>query len=213
MKKPFVTLQTTLTFSQTLQRVLEFHLSEGATIIDPTPGEKHSWKYYLKEASKPSFLPLMKFNIIFIEDDISNFTKTRTFVRKNNQVDAIFFDPPYIFGHKKKQDPRREDYGGYHHTFKEIQELLNLANKTLPIFLKENGLLFFKYSDVFSLEERKFYLCASLWIQALNNFEVIDHYIIPHHHISPTAWQVKDRPCGIVNYTYLTVLKRKGGTF
>ncbi len=208
--KPIVSLQTTLNFSQTLCRVLEFHLPEGGTIIDPTPGKKHSWEYYLKEINKPGFFPPVKFDIHFIEDNIMEFSKTWEFVEKHGQVDAIFFDPPYIFGHKQSEDVRREDYGGYHYSFDGIKETISFANAMLPKFLKDDGLLFFKYTDVFSLEDRKFYFCSFLWPMELTQFEAVDHYIVPHHHISPTAWQVKNRPCGIVNYTYLTVF-RKGG--
>ncbi len=206
--KPFVALQSATSFSQTLQRALEFHLPEGASIIDPTPGEKHSWEYYLKETERPGFFPPVKFNLRFIEDDITSFFDTRTHVRDNGPANAIFFDPPYIFGYKQSRDPRREDYGGYHYTFEKVKSLMRAANSALPECLKEEGLLFLKYTDVFSLQERRFYLCAFYWPRELTNFEAIDHYIIPHHHISPTAWQVKDRPCGIVNYTYLTVFQK-----
>lgn len=209
--KPFVALQTGINFSQTFYKTLEYHLHEGAAIIDPTPGEKHSWNYYLTEMQKPSFLPLMKFDIAFIKDDISNFLKTKKHVSKKGPADAIFFDPPYIFGHKQKKDSRCKDYGGYEHTFKDIENLIINANLELPTFLKEEGLLFFKYTDVFSMGDRKYYFCAFLWPKILTNFKVIDHYIIQHHHVSPTAWQVENRPCGIVNYTYLTIFKKREG--
>jgi len=209
VSKPITALQTKINFSQTLQRILEFHLFEGASIIDPTPGEKYSWQYYLKEQRKSGFFPQMKFNLHFIDDDIHHFANTENHVQEYGKADAIFFDPPYIFGSAWGQDVRRGDYGEYHHTFGDVANFLTNANLTFPDFLKEEGLLFLKYTDVFSLKERKFYFCASLWPPLFSNFEVIDHYIIPHHHISPTAWQVKNRPCGIVNYTYLTVFRKE----
>jgi hypothetical protein len=206
--KPVLALQSTMNFSQTLQRVLEFHLFEGASIIDPTPGEKHSWQYYLTESRRSSFFPPMKFHIRFIKDNIMDFALTQENVRKFGTVDAIFFDPPYIFGNAQGSDERKEDYGEYHYGFSEVEEFIRKANEILPDCLKEKGLLLLKYTDVFSLKERKFYFCPPLWSQALSKFKAIDHYIIQHHHISPTAWQVKDRPCGIVNYTYLTVFRK-----
>lgn len=207
--KPIVTLQTKITFSQTLQKAMAFHLFEGAVIIDPTPGEKHSWSYYLKEHDKKGFFPIMKLNPVFIEDDIATFHKTAQYVNQTTRVDAIFFDPPYIFGHGQSKDARRQDYGDYHYTFDDIKGFIITANNVFPEFLKEAGMLFFKYTDVFCLDERKFYFCALHWNRELSNFTVLDHYIIAHHHVSPTAWQVKNRPCGIVNYTYLTILKKK----
>lgn len=207
--KPMVALQTKMNFSQTLYKVMEFHLFENATIIDPAPGEKHSWNYYLTHYEKESFFPITKFSPVFINDDITSFEKTAQYVEEHGPVDAIFFDPPYIFGHKQSRDVRREDYGDYYYSFEDVQDFIASANERLPVFLKPSGLLFFKYTDVFCLAERKFYFCALLWTQELSNFNVLDHYIIPHHHISPTAWQVKNRPCGIVNYTYLSVLSRR----
>ena len=208
MGKPFVSLQTQIPFSQALQRVLEFHLLKGASIIDPTPGEKHSWRYYLSEVKNPSFFPVKKFNITFIDDDISNFNKTKLHVDNQGVVDAMFFDPPYIFGYEENKGSRQGDYGGYHHGFEDVKSLIQTANEEIPKFLKAGGLLFLKYTDVFSLSERKFYFCAPLWANEFTNFRAKDHYIIQHHHVSPTAWQVKDRPCGIVNYTYLTVFRQ-----
>lgn len=150
------------------------------------------------------------FSVEFIEDDILNFNKSRKYVENNGNVDAIFFDPPYIFGRKKGNDVRSQDYGGYDYALEQVKDFITSANNNFPEFLKDKGLLFLKHTDVFSLEERKFYFCASIWPIILSNFKVIDHYIVPPHHISPTAWQVKNRPCGIVNYTYLTVFGKGG---
>lgn len=213
MVKPMITLQTSLNFSQTLYKVLEFHLPERASIIDPTPGEKHSWKYYLTERKKPSLIPLKEFNIIFIEDDILSFDKTIKYVEEEGKVDSIFFDPPYIFGKEGTGcdwgDVRREDYGEYYYSVEEVEAFFEEADIKFPKLLKNNGMLFLKYTDVYSVKDRKFFFCAARWPNVLSNFKVVDHYIIPHHHISPTAWQVKNRPCGIVNYTYLTAFRKE----
>ena len=214
-KRPIVSLQTSIEFSRALQMILEFHLFEGAVIIDPTPGNKHSWRFYLTELDKRQFFPPKKFDIQFIPDDITTFQKTKEYVEENGPADAVYYDPPYMFGVSRTKDYsgmkgcRAKDYGGYHYTFDEVKNFVAIANEMIPGFLKDTGLLFFKYTDVFSLAERKYYPCFVLWPNAMTNFKVVDHYIIQHHHISPTAWQVKDRPCGIVNYTYLTVFRPK----
>jgi len=208
-KRPIVALQTSVEFSRALQMILEFHLFEEAVIIDPTPGNKHSWKFYLTELDKHRFLSPKKFDIQFIPDDITTFQKTKEYVEENGPADAMYYDPPYLFGASGTKDYRTKDYGGYHYTFDEVKNFVAIANEMIPGFLKDTGLLFFKYTDVFSLAERKYYPCFVLWPNVMTNFEVVDHYIIQHHHVSPTAWQVKDRPCGIVNYTYLTVFRPK----
>jgi len=204
--EPIVALQTKLNFSQVLYRALDFHLPDCSIILDPTPGEKHSWKYYLTTAGGGALFPLKEFCLVFVDDNLLTFDKSRQF--NFEKLDAAFVDPPYIFGHKQSGDTRREDYGGYHRSFGDIKTLMESVNHHLPAILPLEGKLFLKYTDVFSLSDRKFFHCASLWPGILNNFRVIDHYIIQHHHVSPTAWQVKERPCGIVNYTYLTVFER-----
>ncbi len=212
--RPFVSMQK-LPFSPAFYKILAFHLPEGAVILDPTPGEKYSWEYYLakKKHAHFDFFPLKDFQIHFIKDDILNFRKTKEIVRKEGKADAVFFDPPYIWGNSGEGcawgDVRREDYGKYDYAFSDVEAFMVNANEEFIHFLKGPSLLFLKYTDVFSLSDRQFHLCANLWPNAFSNFRVVDHYIIPHHHISPTAWQVKDRPCGIVNYTYVTVFKKK----
>jgi len=213
-KRPIVALQSSIEFSRALQMILEFHLFEGAVIIDPTPGNKHSWKFYLTELDKRQFFPPKKFDIQFIPDDITTFQKTKEYVEENGPADAVYYDPPYLFDVSRTKnystkDRRVKDYGGYHYTFDEVKNFVAIANEIIPGFLKDTGLLFFKYTDVFSLVERKYYPCFVLWPNAMTNFEIVDHYIVQHHHLSPTAWQVKDRPCGVVNYTYLTVFRPK----
>ena len=208
-KRPIVALQTSIEFSRALQMILEFHLFEEAVIIDPTPGNKHSWRFYLTELDKHQFFSPKKFDIQFIPDDITTFQKTKEYVEENGPADAVYYDPPYLFGASGTKDYRTKDYGAYHYTFDEVKNFVAIANEMIPGFLKDTGLLFFKYTDVFSLAERKYYPCFVLWPNVMTNFEVVDHYIIQHHHVSPTAWQVKDRPCGIVNYTYLTVFRPK----
>jgi len=130
--KPIVSFQANLPFDKVLYKALAFHLSEGDTILDPTPGKKHSWRYYLKESEKAGFFPLKKFNILYVKDDISNFKQSAKIVKK--PVDAVFFDPPYIFGHRisASTDPREEDWGGYTYSFEDIRKLMYSANQNLP---------------------------------------------------------------------------------
>ena len=207
-KTPILQLQSKLPFDKVFVRVLNFHLSEDAKILDITPGGKYSWQAWLREEKqrKSTLFPHKKFRVFWVEENLSSYSYTKSMKEK---YDAIFFDPPYIFGLEKSSDQRTEDYGGYNHSFEEIQTMFEKANLALPNVLKPQGKLFLKYTDVFSLQERRFYFLSPVWVKALSNFAVIDHYVIAHHHISPTAYQVKNRPCGIVNYTYLSVLEVK----
>jgi hypothetical protein len=56
-KKPIVALQTGLRFAQVLLQVLEFHLFEGAEIIDPTPGKNIHGRNMSRKKEKVSFHP------------------------------------------------------------------------------------------------------------------------------------------------------------
>jgi len=184
--------------------ILNFHLRNGDSILDPTYGKGLSWEEYERNQKlKNSMLWTPK-----TYDIITKYNLEQC-VDLSKKFEAIFFDPPYIFDIQKTDDGREENYGEYHHALEDIEQLFQLANITFPSLLIPNGKLFLKYTDVFSMKARKFFFCTMQWINIMKNFKVIDHYIIQHHHISPTAYQVKNRPCGIVNYTCLTVLQKE----
>jgi len=197
---------TDLPFSKKWNQVLKFHLPNGGKILDPTCGEKLIWKEYQKDSQRRFIIDEPPdYEIIFSDTGNlgGNIVSKFQDLDFTDEFDAIVFDPPYIFGAGKVEDLR--DYGGYTHSFGDIKQLVIDANRVFPSMLKEEGLLFFKCSDVFSLKEKKLYPCGSIWIYILDNFELKDI----HHHISGTAWQVKDRPCSIINYTYLFVFERR----
>mgnify|MGYP001612549367 FL=1 len=194
-------------FSAAFREVLDFHLSDGAKILDPTPGKGYSWQQYRQDCEENAYIlfPRKQYSI---HQDESFFT---TSTPLQSKYDAVYFDPPYFFGLGQTSDPREKDYGNYNHEKENLCKLLIVANIRFPQVLQKTGKLFFKYSDFFSVKDRCFHFCIPLWIPILNNFKVVDHYIIPHHRLTPTAWQVKNRPCGIVNYTYLSVLEVRNG--
>jgi hypothetical protein len=43
----------------------------------------------------------------------------------------------------------------------------------------------------------------------LTNFRIVDAFIFTHHHMSPTAFQVKDRPCSVIMHTYFLVFQKR----
>lgn len=183
--------------------ILDYHLQDGATILDPTPGERHSWKKYDEN---------IKYNNIkFFKDKEYNITNTTcpiNTLKLKTEFDGIFFDPPYMFWGKATKDKRETEYGTYNHTFENIQNIINDANDIFPKLLKPTGKLFFKYTDVYTMENCKFYHCVSIWPGILSNFKVIDHYIIQHHHIPFWRFSNKHSFCRIGNYTYLTIFQK-----
>ena len=208
--KPLLGLQR-LRFSEAFYRILDFHLEEGAKILDPTCGEKVSWATYFKEINKlkgldPKF-DAKKYIITFNDPKFSG-QRFEELVF-NKEFDAIYFDPPYIFDVSKSTDVDEEKYGGYNFSQEEIRGFFGAANRLFPKWLKKKGKLFVKHCDVFSMKDRKFHFAPLMWLSILDKLEVIDFYIIPIKSINPTAYQVKNRPCGVVNYTYLAVLGLK----
>ena len=190
--------------------ILNFHLpADGKIILDPTCGDKHSWKHYFNLQEQKGFFKMhQQYEIVFSDIKKMPNQNTNDFLdlKFDFLFDAIFFDPPYIFGGKQNNDPLEKNYGGYDGTYEDLIETIEKANNKFPLLLKEKGLLFFKCADVFSLSDRKYYH-NSLWTSLFCNFIIIDCFIIIHHHISGTAWQVKNRPCSIGNHTYLYVLQ------
>jgi hypothetical protein len=72
---------------------------------------------------------------------------------------------------------------------------MDTANKKFPELLKEEEKIILKCADQYQTAERRFYPHHHTWIKKLTNFNITDLLIFTHHRISPTAFQVKDRPC------------------
>jgi hypothetical protein len=195
------------------EQILTFHIppSKEKMILDPTCGKKHLWNEYLEknfygktkleEYGKVVFSDIKPYGQEIVSDVNSlNF---------DYQFDGIVYDPPYFFGYKGSNDPRREDYGDYIQTYEGLLELMDIADTRFPEWLKENGKLIVKCADQYQTKERKFYPHHYTWINRLSNFEIIDFFIFIHHRMSPTAFQVKDRPCSVIMHTYFLVFNKK----
>ena len=197
-----------LPFPKAFTWILTFHLSNGDRVWDPTHGEAHSWKDYKQQQKHKGFglCPTPKLDIVGTDIKSGTDFQNTTFKR---EFDACFFDPPYIWGLKKTTDNRDNDYGEYQHTKMSLQTLVKTGFSAIHRALKKNGKLFFKYTDVFSMDDRCFHFSAEVWGLPPDGFDIIDHYIIQHHHINPRAYQVKDRPCSVNNHTYITVMAKQ----
>ena len=193
-------------FHKVFPRILEYHVSPGATILDPTCGQKRSWETYFRhvEENEYNFIKHPEYDIHF--SDQKDGVKLQTLSTKAH---AVYFDPPYIWGVSDSQADREEDYGGYSHSLSDLKKLMSEANQVFNNLLLPAGKLLFKYCDVFSMEDRKFYFGPLLWLPLFSNFEVVDSYSVIHHHVGGTAYQVKNRPCSIGNFSYITILQKK----
>ena len=85
---------------------------------------------------------------------------------------------------------------------------IDIANKKFPKLLKDDGKLIVKCADQYQTVERKFYAHHYEWIKRLDNFNIIDLNIFIHHRLSPTAFQVKNRPCSVIMHTYFLTFEK-----
>ena len=194
------------------REILTFHVSPSKKrkILDPTCGKRYLWADFLKRdidgARKLDGYGKVVFSDIvdYGQEVVSNVKD----LKFHNRFDGIVYDPPYFFGCKRSSDPRSADYGGYSQTYADLLWFMDIGNERFPLWLKDDGKLILKCSDQYQVRERKFYSHHSMWISRLTNFRIVDTFIFIHHHISPTAFQVKNRPCSVTMHTYFLVFQK-----
>jgi len=203
-------------FGQVFYDLLSFSLKEGSKILDVTCGRKHSWQYYFMRSKNLGFnlSRHKRFDITFADnqnfgDNIICDSRNLEKIFPKSSFDAIYFDPPYIFDVESHQDSRENDYGGYSNSFLSFQELIKESFNSFQKIITNKELIFFKCSDLFLVKENRFISCIIYLKDLLDSYEIINLSIIQHHHVSGTAWQVKNRSCWIISYSYLYVLRLK----
>jgi len=192
--------------------ILTFHIpfSKEKTILDPTCGKKHLWVEFVKKDPEGE-IALDKYgNVVFadIVDYGQEIISDVNDLEFGNLFDGIIYDPPYFFGYTGSRDPRRKDYGDYAQNYDDLIRFMDTANLKFPLWLKNDGKLIVKCADQYQTKERKFYPHHYTWIQKLTKFNLIDLYVFIHHRISPTAFQVKKRPCSVIMHTYFLVFEK-----
>jgi hypothetical protein len=192
------------------KEILSFHVppSKDKVILDPTCGKKHLWEEYLSQNSNETINEYGKVIFSDIRDYGQEIVSDINSLNFGYQFDCIIYDPPYFFGYKGSNDPRKQDYGDYIQTIDDLIEYMNVANTKLLRLLKDDGKLIIKCADQYYTKERKFYPHHYTWINRLSNFQIIDLFVFIHHRISPTAFQVKNRPCSVIMNTYFLVFQK-----
>lgn len=189
-------------------QLLTLHVPLGSKILDPTAGSHLLWGNYLE----PTIFGV-PYQVTFSDinggpgNESVNLARAR--VDREEWLDAfdcVVYDPPYFIGESETQDPREENYGGYHYSRADLEMYMDLTHSVIPSLLKPNGILILKCSDQFVVPERKFYLHHYDWLTHMQyQFEIIDVMVYRYHRMSPTAFQVKDRPCGVIMHSYYFV--------
>lgn len=195
MKYPLSVAQGEL--ASRFREVLQLHVPPGSNILDPTCGRRHLWKEIDTTNWSVTFSDVKDYGQEIVVD-IRDFPETKKY-------DTIVYDPPYFFGYVGSDDPRESDYGSYCRTYQELKSLITLANDKFPRLLQPRGKLILKCADQYLNAYRTFYPHHITWANQLTNFHLVDIMIYQHHRMSPTAFQVKNRPCCIIMHTYFLV--------
>lgn len=188
---------------------LHLDLAKSPLILDPTCGEKHLWEgiAYTEYPRRIEGQPQVVFRDAdptksWIAQDVRKMTFTKLF-------DAVIFDPPYFFGQESSSDPRQNDYGGYHQSLADLHSLIMDGTERCFESLKPGGKFILKCADQYHVPSRKFYPLHYDWMDAVQLFmKLVDIQIYVYHRVSPTAYQVKARPCSVINHTYFLVFEK-----
>lgn len=180
-------------------KVLAFHL-DGDRVLDVTYGMGLSWR----GLQEPSGL-VKSDRVALYGQDL--FTACADRLDWREAFDLVYYDPPYFAGVVTSDDPRAEAYGGYDADLRRYMA----ATPSLAGFLRPGGKLILKCGDQFDVRDRRLHLYHLDWIAAMAPaFEVVDFYVYRYHRVSPTAYQVKNRPCAVVMHSYFIVGQRRG---
>ncbi|MHA1972454.1 MAG: hypothetical protein ACTSW1_05665 [Candidatus Hodarchaeales archaeon] len=202
--------------SDYFEEILDFHVpaSKIVRILDPTCGKRHLWINYFQYTLNNNRKIDEYGEVVFsdVKDLGYNIVSSIADLEVVEPFSAIVYDPPYFFGYDGSDDPRKEDYGDYIQSYEDLKWFMEVANEKFPDWLTEDGKVILKCADQYQTKERKFYSHQNTWINTLTNFEIIDTMIFTHHRMSPTAFQVKDRPCSVIMHTYFLVFKKKNST-
>lgn len=193
--------------------ILTFHIppSKSKRILDPTCGKRHLWTEFLKTTLNDK-TRLDDYGEVVFSDLVNygyNIVSSFADLDFSYEFDGIIFDPPYFFGYEGSNDPRREDYGDYIQTYDDLIWFMDTANIKFPGMIAPDGKLILKCADQYQTKERKFYAHHYEWIRRLTNFDMVDLNVFIHHRMSPTAFQVKDRPCSVIMHTYFLTFKKR----
>lgn len=181
--------------------VLRHHLPVGSRVLDPTFGEGLSWGPALLEqytVQRTDLRPPW-------EQDL--FSLLHSHPEYEGAFDAVFYDPPYLIGAARTSDPRTQTYGGYDGDEGGLQRFMEAIEDPLRRCLRPGGKIIVKCGDQYVPKLRRFRPWHFYWMQHILSagLDLIDLYIYRYHRVSPTAFQVKDRPCAVIAHTYFLI--------
>lgn len=193
------------TAAAAFRTVLGFHL-EGDRVLDPTHGDAISWK----GAPFPAGL---------VASDIKTGTDLFMIVASHPEwrgwFDVVFYDPPYLLdvADDETDDKRADAYGGYAHNEMDLLRYM-LFVRDARALLRVGGKLIVKCQDQYVVATRRLWLHHLNWCAKIQDagLSLVDFYVYRYNRTSPTAFQVKERPCAVIAHTYFIVAERTEGS-
>lgn len=197
--------------------VLGMHL-EGRRVLDVTYGDGLSWgegdMFDNTRVYSPRFGPI---DVDLTKSDIKPpyaqdlFALVRTRPEWAGVFDLLYYDPPWFIDIEgNSDDPRAEAYGGYGQQTCSLDRYVD-AVRDLAVHLRVGGKIVVKCSDQYHVPSRRLLLHHLQWCASVRCwYDLVDFYVYRFHRVSPTAYQVKDRPCAVVSHSYFIVGQKRG---
>lgn len=158
-KKIYPKIITTVSYEQTeiLQNILDLYCQNGFE-LDPTYSKGNFYKNGIPQ-------PKYKFDINPQNEDIQK-ADCRKLPFKNNTINNIIFDPPFIAGIQNKSDDGIiiNRFGSFKNVSKELWKFYHESLDEFKRILKPDGILIFKCQD--TIDSGK---------QCLSHIEIINY--------------------------------------
>ena len=134
------------------EQILSFHVppSLDKRILDPTCGKRHLWDNFFIETLVGKRKIEQYGEVVFSDVVDFGYNKVQSIdeLDYSSEFDCIVYDPPYFFGYKSSDDPRRKDYGDYDQSYESLLWFMDTANEIFPDVLKENGKVILECADL-----------------------------------------------------------------
>lgn len=203
------------TAADALRSVLSMHL-DGSRVLDLTYGEGLSWRDgdLLDTTRVHTVRGLV--DVELTRSDIKApynqniFTVLADRPEWIGAFDLVYYDPPWFVDiGDESVDPRAEAYGGYGEQATSLDGYVMVAS-SFEQLLRPSGKLVVKCADQYHVPSRRLLLHHIEWCKTLTiTYDLVDFFVYRFHRISPTAYQVKNRPCAVVAHSYFIVGQKR----
>ena len=177
--------------SDLFKTVSDFYMSAGSTIADVTFGKGVFWKKI--DTSKFQFLP----------SDLQTGIDFGALPYKNNSIDALVLDPPYMHGGATVKESINKCYKNLNTSHSSVVRLYARGILEATRVLKKKGHIFVKTQDEIESGKQNFSHCELIDILKMFGFVIVDLFVLTQ--ISVPAMREKYQKTARKNHSYLIV--------